>query len=98
MVAPTLRGMEMGERLPLPAKPARPSPIIDESEMEELQRAAEVSGLSVASLIRVLIVESCEHVAERVEEWKMIADRIRKSAPADQPKPGRPRKRKKPKK
>jgi hypothetical protein len=98
VVAKVFRGIEMGERLPLPAKPARPSPIIDESEMEKLQEAAEQSGLSVASLIRVLIVESCEHVKERVEEWKKIAERIRQDAPPDQPKPGRPKKNKKPKK
>jgi hypothetical protein len=80
-------------RLPRPAKPTRPRCEIDEPEQVALEDLAHACGLSVASLMRVLVVDATEH-PERVEAWKAIAERLARAAPPAQPKPGRPRQKK----
>ncbi len=89
------RALHMEKRLPRPAKPTRPRCEVDESELKLIEDAAHLCRLSVASFIRVALVETVE-CTERIEEWKKIAERLMRGTGDTPPKrPGRP-KRKKP--
>jgi hypothetical protein len=68
---------------------------MDVSEVKTLEDAAHACRLSLASFIRVALIEAAAH-PERIEEWKAIAERLMAAAPPEQKKPGRPPK--KPKK
>ena len=84
----------MSKRLPRPANPVRARCELDDAELRLVERMAVEVRLSVASFIRVALIESAAH-PERVAEWSSIATRLAEEAGDDRPKPGRPKKGKK---
>ena len=82
----------MARRLPRPADPARPRCEIDAAELAAVEEAAHACRLSVSAYIRVALVETAGRIPERLAAWQEIAARIAAEAPADAPKPGRPKK------
>lgn len=88
------RCQSVANRLPRPAKPTRPRCEIDEAELRAIEDAAHACRLSVASFIRVALVESAAAAPGRVAAWGEIAERLTAEAPPDQRRPGRPPKEK----
>lgn len=82
---------DMAKRLPRPGKPTRQRCEVDEDELKVMETAAHACRLSVASWIRVALIDAAGKVTpEQVEAWNAVAERLRDEAPPDQPKPGRP--------
>jgi hypothetical protein len=90
---PERRG-KMAKRLPRPANPVRARCELDDSELRAVENAANLCRLSVASFIRVALIEAAAHAGERVEAWGKIAARLAEGEPGKPPpkKPGRPKK------
>ncbi len=81
----------MSKRLPRPKNPKRQRCELDEDELRAVEDAAHACRLSVASFIRVALIEAAAHLG-RVDAWKVIADRIVKEAEdAGVARPGRPK-------
>ncbi len=81
----------MAKRLPRPAAPVRARCELDEAELRAVEDAAHLCRLSVASFIRVALVESAASEG-RVDAWKAIAERLALGTGDGPPKrPGRPR-------
>ncbi len=82
----------MAKRLPRPTNPKRARCEIDDDELRAIENAANLCRLSVASFIRVALVETVAHSEKRVAAWLAVAAKLAASAPADRIKPGRPKK------
>lgn len=79
----------MGRRLPRPNNPTRQRCELDDSELRELEIVAARCRLSVASFIRVALVDAAAH-PERVPDWQAVAARLAVAADPGRRKPGRP--------
>lgn len=86
----TDRVESVSQRLPSPQNPKRPACVLDDEELRALELLAAEVRLSVSSLLRVIVVYVTDH-PECAGELKQIADRIRRAAPADKSRPGRPK-------
>lgn len=87
------RGGSMSKRLPRPASPKRARCELDEDELRRIEDAAHACRLSVASFIRVALVDAAAHVEERLSAWQSISDELMKGTGTEPPKkPGRPKK------
>lgn len=84
----------MSKRLPRPANPVRARCELDDAELREVENAANLCRLSVASFIRVALIESAAH-PERVAEWGQIAAKLAAELPEGRNAPGRPKQDKK---
>jgi hypothetical protein len=83
----------MARRMP---RPPRPRPVrceLSEAELRAVEDAAHLCRLSVAGFVRVVLIESAAH-PERLPAWLEIAARL-SAPPEGNPRPGRPRRRKK---
>lgn len=80
----------MSKRLPRPAEPVQPRCEIDRAELSAVEDMAHLCRLSVASFIRVALVEAAAH-PERKAAWEKIAADIAANPPPDRRKPGRPK-------
>lgn len=81
----------MSRRLPRPANPTRQRCELNADELRAVEDVAHLCRLSVASFIRVALVEAAAH-PERVVAWGDIAARIAAGKPNEPPKrPGRPK-------
>lgn len=86
------RDGKLAKRLPRPANPIRARCELDESELKSVEDVAHLCRLSVASFIRVAMVDAAAH-PERVDEWRRIADLLMEGTGESPPKrPGRPKK------
>lgn len=82
---------QMASRLPRPAKPVRARCELDEAELRAVEDAAHLCRLSVASFIRVALVDAAAH-PERLEAWQLVAARLAEGTGDTPPKkPGRPK-------
>lgn len=77
------------KRLPQPENPTRPRCIVDESEQRGLEDLAHACRLSIASLLRCIVIDAIAN-PDRVEDWKKIAQKLLDES--DAPRPGRPKK------
>lgn len=78
----------MAKRIPVPADASRVRLMLSKAELDAVEDAAHLCKLSVASFVRVALVETAAH-PERVAEWQKVAARLTAEG-ADLPKPGRP--------
>lgn len=86
------RQKNVAKRLPRPTDPVMLNLPLTAEEARRLEDAAHLVRLSVASFLRVLVVESCDH-PERVKAWGAVAEKLAAGTPADPPKKrGRPKK------
>lgn len=85
----------VAKRLPRPANPVRARCELDQSELRTVEDAAHHCRLSVASFIRVALIDAAANAEERSKAWGEVADRIAAGTPESPPKkPGRPKKEK----
>lgn len=80
----------MAKRLPRPANPVRTRCELDDAELRSVERLAAECRLSVASFIRVALVELTAH-PDRVPAWQAVAARLA-AEDTGRAKPGRPKK------
>ena len=77
----------MSRRLPRPTERTRLGAEFSAAELAAAERVAYLMRLSVASALRVLVLDAAAH-PERLADWQGIAERLAADG-ADQPKPGR---------
>lgn len=87
----------MAKRLPRPGNPIRARCELDEAELRAVEDAAHACRLSVASFIRVCLVEAAGRAGDpaQVTAWETVAERLNRGGDDTPPKrPGRPKKQK----
>lgn len=81
----------MAKRIPVPADASRVRLMLSADELKAVEDMAHLCRLSVASFVRVAMIETARH-PERVEAWQTVAKELNDAADeAELPKPGRPR-------
>lgn len=89
------RAPTVAKRLPRPTDAEIVNVPLTAAELRRLEDAAHLCRLSVASFLRVLVVEAVDH-PERQAAWTAVANKLAAGTPGDPPKKrGRPPEKKK---